>query len=214
MTKEELFFGKRLSEVILDVVKNTKDASIKVFCEEYHIARERMTSNFFTLSSGTLFRIMMGIAQLVSLQEFLTMCIRIAIITYYVANNDDIAKAIKNAHAGSPIGKKREKESDNNSTSKKNDFMKTKKYRIFNDMTEVSFMLRQFLNNCSGHDYNCLSIEQIVADERRINELTLAFAQTLSMISQNMDRKDWEEFWADMGEYIFEDEPYTGAETE
>ena len=120
MTKEELFFGKRLSEVILDVVKNTKDASIKVFCEEYHIARERMTSNFFTLSSGTLFRIMMGIAQLVSLQEFLTMCIRIAIITYYVANNDDIAKAIKNAHAGSPIGKKREKESDNNSTSKKN----------------------------------------------------------------------------------------------
>lgn len=213
MTKEELFFGKRLSEVILDVVKNTKDASIKVFCEEYHIARERMTSNFFTLSNGTLFRIMMGIAQLVSLQEFLTMCIRIAIITYYVANNDDIAKAIKNAHAGSPIGKKREKESDNNSTSKKNDFMKTKKYRIFNDMTEVSFMLRQFLNNCSGHDYNCLSIEQIVADERRINELTLAFAQTLSMISQNMDRKDWEEFWADMGEYIFEDEPSTSAGT-
>ena len=213
MTKEELFFGKRLSEVILDVVKNTKDASIKVFCEEYHIARERMTSNFFTLSSGTLFRIMMGIAQLVSLQEFLTMCIRIAIITYYVANNDDIAKAIKNAHAGSPIGKKREKESDNNSTSKKNDFMKTKKYRIFNDMTEVSFMLRQFLNNCSGHDYNCLSIEQIVADERRINELTLAFAQTLSMISQNMDRKDWEEFWADMGEYIFEDEPSSGSGT-
>ena len=213
MTKEELIFGKRLSEVILDVVKNTKDASIKVFCEEYHIARERMTSNFFTLSNGTLFRIMMGIAQLVSLQEFLTMCIRIAIITYYVANNDDIAKAIKNAHAGSPIGKKREKESDNNSTSKKNDFMKTKKYRIFNDMTEVSFMLRQFLNNCSGHDYNCLSIEQIVADERRINELTLAFAQTLSMISQNMDRKDWEEFWADMGEYIFEDEPSTGSGT-
>lgn len=214
MTKEELFFGKRLSEVILDVVKNTKDASIKVFCEEYHIARERMTSNFFTLSNGTLFRIMMGIAQLVSLQEFLTMCIRIAIITYYVANNDDIAKAIKNAHAGSPIGKKREKESNNNSTSKKNDFMKTKKYRIFNDMTEVSFMLRQFLNNCSGHDYNCLSIEQIVADERRINELTLAFAQTLSMISQNMNHKDWEEFWADMGEYVFEDEPSTGAETE
>jgi hypothetical protein len=98
-------------------------------------------------------------------------------------------------------------------TSKKNQ-MKTKKYRIFNDMNEVSYLVRQFLNNCSGHDYNCLSIEQIVADERRINELTLAFAQTLSMISQNMDRKDWEEFWADMGEYIFEDEPSTGAETE
>ena len=114
MTKEELFFGKRLSEVILDVVKNTKKASIKVFCEEYHIARERMTSNFFTLSNGTLFRIMMGIAQLVSLQEFLTMCIRIAIITYLVANLDDgTAEAIKNAHAGSPIGKKRKKKSKN-----------------------------------------------------------------------------------------------------
>lgn len=113
MTKEELFLGKRLSEVILDVVKNTKNASIKVFCEEYHIARERMTSNFFTLSNGTLFRIMMGIAQLVSLQEFLTMCIRIAIITYYVANNDGTAEAIKKAHAGSPIGKKRKKKSKN-----------------------------------------------------------------------------------------------------
>lgn len=213
MTKEELFFGKRLSEVILDVVKNTKKASIKVFCEEYHIARERMTSNFFTLSNGTLFRIMMGIAQLVSLQEFLTMCIRIAIITYLVANLDDgTAEAIKNAHAGSPIGKKRKKKSKT-PTSKKKIQMKTKKYRIFNDMTEVSFMLRQYLNNCFGHDYNCLSIEQIVADERRINELTLAFAQTLSMISLNMDRKDWEEFWADMGEYIFEDEPSTGSGT-
>lgn len=213
MTKEELFFGKRLSEVILDVVKNSKDASIKVFCEEYHIARERMTSNFFTLSNGTLFRIMMGIAQLVSLQEFLTMCIRIAIITYLVANLDDgTAEAIKNAHAGSPIGKKRKKKLKT-PTSKKKIQMKTKKYRIFNDMTEVSYLLRQFLNNCSGHDYNCLSIEQIVADERRINELTLAFAQTLSMISQNMDRKDWEEFWADMGEYIFEDEPSTGSGT-
>jgi hypothetical protein len=114
MTKEELFFGKRLSEVILDVVKNKKNASIKVFCEEYHIARERMTSNFFTLSNGTLFRIMMGIAQLVSLQEFLTMCIRIAIITFLVANLDDgTAEAIKNAHAGSPIGKKRKKKSKN-----------------------------------------------------------------------------------------------------
>ena len=212
MTKEELFFGKRLSEVILDVVKNTKKASIKVFCEEYHIARERMTSNFFTLSNGTLFRIMMGIAQLVSLQEFLTMCIRIAIITYYVANNDGTAEAIKNAHAGSPIGKKRKKKSKT-PTSKKKNQMKTKKYRIFNDMTEVSYLLRQYLNNCSGHDYNCLSIEQVVADERRINELTLAFAQTLSMISQNMNHKDWEEFWADMGEYIFEDEPSTSAGT-
>lgn len=125
MIKEEIFFEKRLSQVVVDVVKNAKDGSIKVFCEENHIARERMTSNFFTLKNGTLFRIMMGIAQLVPLQEFLTMCIRIAIITYYVANQKDgPAEAIKKAHEGSPIGKKREKKSKKSkkrSTSKIND---------------------------------------------------------------------------------------------
>ena len=61
--------------------------------------------------------------------------------------------------------------------------MKTKNYRIFNDMDEVSNQLRQYLNNSTGHDYNCQSLEQIVADERRISELTLAFAQTLAMIA-------------------------------
>ena len=50
---------------------------------------------------------MMGVAHLVSLEEFLTMCIRIAIITYYVSNSGDgSAEAINKAHEGSPIGKK------------------------------------------------------------------------------------------------------------
>ena len=84
--------------------------------------------------------------------------------------------------------------------------MKTKKYRLFNDMEEVAYQLRLYLNNCTGHDYNCLSIEQIVADERRISELTLNFTQTLAMISNHMDRKDWDEFWATLGEYVYQDE--------
>ena len=84
--------------------------------------------------------------------------------------------------------------------------MKTKKHRIFKNMHQVSDLLRQYLNNCAGHDYNCLSIEQIVADERRIDELSLNFGQTLAMISHNMDRRDWKEFWATFGEYVFEDE--------
>ena len=84
--------------------------------------------------------------------------------------------------------------------------MKNKNYRIFNDMDEVSNQLRKYLNNCTGHDYNFQSLEQIVADERRISELTITFAQTLAMIANNMDHKDWEEFWACLGEYVFEDE--------
>ena len=110
-----------LTEEILGVVKNPAfKCNVKAFCEEYHIARERMTSKFFTLKNRTLLRIMMGIAQLVPLKDYLTMCIRIAIITYFVANLDDgTAEDIKKAHEGSPIGKKSEKKTKKNSTYKK-----------------------------------------------------------------------------------------------
>ena len=84
--------------------------------------------------------------------------------------------------------------------------MKNKNYRIFNDMEDVSYQIRQYLNNCTGHDYNCLSLEQIVADERRISELTLSCAQTLAMIANGMDHQEWNVFWDCLGEYIFEDE--------
>ena len=103
----EKVIGKLMTEEILGVVKKVHGTNIKVFCEENHIARERMTSRFLTMTNSTLFRIMMGVAHLVSLEEFLTMCIRIAIITYYVSNNGDgSAEAINKAHEGSPIGKK------------------------------------------------------------------------------------------------------------
>lgn len=120
--EKELEIEKLMTQIVLDVVKNAKDTTVKVFCEENHIARERMTSNFFTLKNGTLFRIMMGIAQLAPLKEYLDMCIRIAIITYLVANQDDgTAEDIKKAHEGSPIGKKREKTTKKNSKSNKTD---------------------------------------------------------------------------------------------
>ena len=59
------------------------------------------------MTNRTLFRIMLGIAQLVSLEDFVDMCIRIAHITYGVASNDDGSEAIKQAHAGSPIERKK-----------------------------------------------------------------------------------------------------------
>ena len=109
--KTEKVIGKLMTEEILGVVKKVEDTNVKVFCEENHIARGRMTSRFLTMKNSTLFRIMMGVAHLVSLEEFLTMCIRIAIITYYVSNSGDgSAEAIIKAHEGSPIGKKSKQE--------------------------------------------------------------------------------------------------------
>lgn len=108
MSEKEI--GKLMTEEILGVVKKVEDTNVKVFCEENHIARERMTSRFFTMKNSTVFRIMMGVAHLVSLEDYLTMCIRIAIITYFVSNNGDgSAEAIKKAHEGSPIGRKQNK---------------------------------------------------------------------------------------------------------
>lgn len=108
MSEKEI--GKLMTEEILGVVKKVHDTNVKVFCEENHIARERMTSRFLTMKNSTLFRIMMGVAHLVSLEDYLTMCIRIAIITYFVSNNGDgSAEAIKKAHEGSPIGRKQNK---------------------------------------------------------------------------------------------------------
>ena len=123
MTRQEYIIGKEMSKIILDVI--TKDGSIKAFCEENHIARERMTSNFLMLNNGTTFRTMMGVAQAATLEDYLTMCLRIAFVTYYVAHLEDgTPEAIKKAHEGSPIGKKREKKSKitkKSSTSKIND---------------------------------------------------------------------------------------------
>ena len=83
---------------------------------------------------------------------------------------------------------------------------KTKLYRIFNDMDEIIFQLRKYLNNFAGHDYNYQTIEQIVDDERQISEISFAFAKTLAMISQGMDHQKWDQFWDSLGAYIYEEE--------
>ena len=84
--------------------------------------------------------------------------------------------------------------------------MKSKLYRIFNEMDDISYHLRRYLNNCIGHDYNHQTIDQVVADERRISELSIAFAQALAMIIQDMDHQKWDLFWANLGNYIFEED--------
>lgn len=104
---EELMAGE-----ILGVIKDPANkTSVEVFCRENHIDRNKITSKkMFKMKNGTLLRIMMGVAHLVSLEAYLTMCIRIAIITYYVSNKGDgSAEAIMKAHEGSPIGKKKNK---------------------------------------------------------------------------------------------------------
>ena len=92
-----------MAEVILDVVKDpANDSSAKVFCAENCLDRHRLTSKaIFSMQNATLFRIMMGIAQLASLKDYLTMCIRMALITYFVAKMEDGSpEAIRKAHAG------------------------------------------------------------------------------------------------------------------
>ena len=111
MTEKEI--EVLMTEEILRVVKNPAyKTNIEVFCNENHIDRGKFSSKkMFSMTNATLFRIMMGIAQLVSLEAFLTMCIRIALITYLVSNMDDGSpEAIKKAHSGSPIGKKTKKQ--------------------------------------------------------------------------------------------------------
>ena len=61
------------------------------------------------MTNRTLFRIMLGIAQLVSRADFLDMCTRIGLITYDLAESEDGSpETIKRSHAGSPIGRKKE----------------------------------------------------------------------------------------------------------
>lgn len=99
-----------LAEEILGMIKNPEyETSVAKFCQENHLDRTNLTSKkLFSMKDGTLFRIMLGIAQLVSFNDFEKMCMRIARITYGVAERDDGSpEAIKRSHAGSPIGRMR-----------------------------------------------------------------------------------------------------------
>lgn len=113
MTESEI--EALMAEVILGVVKNpVNETNIKDFCAENQIDRRKLTGKkLFSMKNATLFRLMMGIAQLTSIKEYLTMCMRIAFITYYVAALEDGSpETIKKAHMGSPIGRKANKKDD------------------------------------------------------------------------------------------------------
>ena len=100
------------TEVILGTIKSPQSkTNVATFCQENHLDRNNLTSKkFFRMTNRTLFRIMLGIAQLVPKADFLNMCIRIAYITYDLAEREDGSpEAIKRSHAGSPIGKKSRK---------------------------------------------------------------------------------------------------------
>lgn len=113
MTETEI--ESLMAEVILGVVKNPAyKTNIKVFCEENHIDRNKLTAKkLFSMKNATLFRLMMGVAQLASKKEYLTMCSQFAFITYNVAILEDGSpESIKQSHKGSPIGRKANKKDD------------------------------------------------------------------------------------------------------
>ena len=99
------------AEEILGMIKNPQyNTNVATFCQENHLDRNILTSKkLFGMTNRTLFRVMLGIAQLVPFVDYVNMCIRIANITYKVAEREDGSpEAIKRSHAGSPIGRKRE----------------------------------------------------------------------------------------------------------
>ena len=93
-TEQEI--EKLMAEVILRTVKESKfSTNIKDFCAENQIDRGKlMAKKLFRMLNATLL-------------EFVAMCLKIACITYYVANLEDGSpESIKRAHMGSPIGRK------------------------------------------------------------------------------------------------------------
>ena len=69
-TDIEAFFAK----VVLGIIKNpAHKTNVDTFCSEYHINRNKLTSKkVFSMKNQTLFRLMMGIAQLVSFSYGMT----------------------------------------------------------------------------------------------------------------------------------------------
>lgn len=104
-----------MAEIILGVVKNpVYKTNVEVFCSENHIDRRKLTSKkMFSMKNGTLFRVMMGVAQLVTIEDYVTMCFQFALLTYCISEMEDgTPEAIKLAHTGSPIGKKHHKKAN------------------------------------------------------------------------------------------------------
>ena len=101
-----------IAEIILDVVNNPAHPGRKdLICADYHISRGMLTpQKLLRISSITFFRLMLAIADNASEKEYNHMLDRLKMKTLTIAKLDDgTNEAIKDAHAGSPIGKKREK---------------------------------------------------------------------------------------------------------
>lgn len=97
------------AEIFLGIIKNPANkTTVETFCSEYHLDRNKLTSKkFFSMCNGASFRLWMGIAQLADIKEYLQACMKIAIITYFVANScDGSPEAILQAHKGSPMKRK------------------------------------------------------------------------------------------------------------
>ena len=105
-----------IAEIILGAVSNPRYPGLKdLICREYHISRGMLTPQKLLRMNGiTFFRLMYAIAQNVAPKDYNDMLEKLKEKTLSVAEmEDDTYEEIKKAHAGSPIGKKREKESKN-----------------------------------------------------------------------------------------------------
>ena len=61
------------AETVLGIIRNPDhNTNVNRFCSEYHINRNKPTSKVFSMKNQTLFRLMMGIAQLVSFSYGMT----------------------------------------------------------------------------------------------------------------------------------------------
>ena len=103
--REEVLFV----EACLEIIKNPEHkTNVEKFCKEYHIDRNKLTSGkLFSTYTRTLNLLMIGIAQIASFEEYISLCTYFSVLNYYVANSyDGTSEAIINAHAGSPIKKK------------------------------------------------------------------------------------------------------------
>lgn len=98
-----------IADEILGMIKSK--TNVKTFCIEYHIDRRKLTKKqIFRFRDSSMHRIMHGIGQIHTRKKFDDFCLRIGYITYEVANAEDgSSEAIKRAHTGSPIGRKRKK---------------------------------------------------------------------------------------------------------
>lgn len=106
----EIEITEKIAEIILSVVNNPKYPDLKdILVNEYHISRRMLTpKKLFKSGNATFFRLMVGIIQNVSKDEYTKMLndIRDATVDFSELE-DGSPEALIKAHAGSPINRKR-----------------------------------------------------------------------------------------------------------